>query len=219
MAIDSLTPPIPTEDAALLLIDLQNGFIDPQGFVARTYPGLSDTITAAAAPAARLLAAARETGIPVIHTQHAFEPGYADGGFLVQEILPKRMAAADAQPSMDLVTGSWEAEFFPPVAPIEGEHVIAKNRYDAFIGTSLERLLMRLRIRTLIVGGVVTTVCVESTVRDAAMRDYRVYVVGDAVGDVDDAAHVEGLARLSRTFAHLVASGDVCAAWAPVAVV
>jgi nicotinamidase-related amidase len=66
------------------------------------------------------------------------------------------------------VVGSWEADFFPSFAPREGEHLIAKNRYDAFIGTRLERLLIRLGIRTLVVGGVVTTSCLESTIRDAA---------------------------------------------------
>jgi ureidoacrylate peracid hydrolase len=110
------------------------------------------------------------------------------------------------------VLGSWEADFFPPFIPLEGEHVIAKNRYDAFIGTRLERLLMRLGIRTLIVGGVVTTICVESTIRDAAMRDFRIYLAVDAVADVDEAAHSEGIARLARSFAHAVDTDQICAA-------
>jgi ureidoacrylate peracid hydrolase len=101
-------------------------------------------------PAERLLAAARATEIPVIHTQHAWEEGYRDVGFLVEEILPKLAVADGLEPSEDLVVGSWEADFFPSFAPREGEHLIAKNRYDAFIGTRLERLLMRLGIRTLV---------------------------------------------------------------------
>ncbi|HWI70535.1 MAG TPA: isochorismatase family cysteine hydrolase [Baekduia sp.] len=215
---DLAPPPIPTSETALLLIDLQNGFVHPEGWTARMFGGLAPSLAATVAPAARALAAAREAGIPVIHTQHAWEPGYADGGFLVEEIYPKLFADRPAEGRFDLVRGSWDADFLAELAPREGEHIIYKNRYDAFIGTALERLLMRLKVRTLVVGGVVTTVCVESTVRDAAMRDYRVYLIGDAIGDADQAAHEDGLARLSRMFGHLVSSGDVAGAWAPAAV-
>jgi ureidoacrylate peracid hydrolase len=210
-------PQLTTADTALLLIDLQNGFVDPRGFVARDFGGLSPSLRAAVGAARRLLLAARDAGIPVIHTQHAFEHGYRDGGFLVQEIMPKR-AGDGTEPSHDLVVGSWEAEFAAPVAPLDGEHIISKNRYDAFIGTRLERLLHRDGIRTLIVGGVVTTVCVESTIRDAAMRDFRVYLAADAVGDIDEDAHAQGVARLSRNFAHALTVADARQAWGAVPV-
>lgn len=215
---DLAPPPIPTEGTALLLIDLQNGFVHPEGWTARMFGGLADSLAATVEPAARALAAAREAGIPVIHTQHAWEPGYADGGFLAEEIYPKLFADFPAEERFDLVRGTWDADFLPAVAPVEGEHIIYKNRYDAFIGTGLERLLMRLGVRTLVVGGVVTTVCVESTVRDAAMRDFRVHLIGDAIGDSDAEAHATGLARLGRMFGHLTTSDDVAAAWAPAVV-
>ena len=215
---DLSAPPIPNGETALLLIDLQNGFVHPEGWTARMFGGLAPSLAATVEPAARALGAARAAGIPVIHTQHAWEPGYADGGFLVDEIYPKLFADRPVEGRFDLVRGSWDADFLDAVAPVEGEHVIYKNRYDAFIGTALERLLMRLKVRTLVVGGVVTTVCVESTVRDAAMRDFRVFLVGDAIGDSDQAAHDDGLARLSRMFGHLVTSEDVAGAWAPAVV-
>lgn len=208
-------PALTTDDTALLLIDLQNGFVDPDGFVARSIGGLTPSLVAAVEPARRLLAGAREAGIPVIHTQHAFEPGYRDGGFLVEEVLPRRTVEG-IEFSHDLVTGTWEAEFYPTVTPIEGEHIIAKNRYDAFIGTRLERLLHRNGIRTLLVGGVVTTVCVESTIRDASMRDFRVYLATDAVGDIDEGAHAQGVARLSRNFAHPITTDEAVAGWTAV---
>jgi nicotinamidase-related amidase len=106
-------PPITTTETALLLIDLQNGFLDEAGFVSRSYGGLSPSLSAVVRPAERLLAAARAAEIPVIHTQHAWEEGYRDGGFLVEEILPKLAGADGLEPSEDLVVGSWEADFFP----------------------------------------------------------------------------------------------------------
>ena len=206
------TPEITTTDTALLLIDLQNGFVDPDGFVSRLYGGLSSSLQAAVEPARQALVAARAAGIPVIHTQHVFEPGYTDGGFLVNEILPKRAEVAGTEPSFDLVPGSWETAFFPAVEPIEGEFIVQKNRYDAFIGTRLERYLVRSGIKTLIIGGVVTTVCVESTTRDAAMRDYRVHLMTDAIGDADDAGHEQGVVRLTTMFAHATTAAEVSAA-------
>lgn len=214
------TPELTTTDTALLLIDLQNGFVHPEGFVSKLYGGLTPSLQAAVEPASQVLAAARQAAVPVIHTQHVFEPGYSDGGFLMNEIMPKRMPVDDGEPSFDLVPGSWEADFYPPVAPIEGEYVVQKNRFDAFIGTRLERYLVRNGIKTLVVGGVVTTICVESTVRDAAMRDYRVYLLTDAIGDADEAGHEQGVARLSASFAHPLTAADAAASWVrqPVAV-
>ncbi len=206
------TPEITTTDTALLLIDLQNGFVDPDGFISRLYGGLSSSLQAAVEPARQALLAARAAGIPVIHTQHVFEPEYADGGFLVNEILPKRAEVAGNEASYDLIPGSWEADFLPAVKPVEGEFIISKNRYDAFIGTRLERYLVRNGIKTLIIGGVVTTVCVESTTRDAAMRDYRVHLMTDAIGDADDTAHEQGVTRLTSMFAHGTTAAAVGAA-------
>src|SRR5262249_6378357 len=113
-----------------------------------------------------------------------------------------------------LVVGSWEAEIFDPVAPAPEDEMLPKNRYDAFLGTRLEQLLTRMCVQNLVVGGLVTSGCVESTVRDAAMRDYRVFLVGDAIGDIDTAVHEDGLARMARLFGRLVSADDVAAAWA-----
>jgi len=212
---DPTIPSLPTAETAVLMIDMQNGFLHEEGWTARMSGSVSASLAATIEPAARTLAAAREAGVPVIHTQHGWEPGYADGGFIADEIYPRLFAQMPEQGRFDMVKGSWDVDFLDALAPLPGEHVVPKNRYDAFIGTGLERLLMRLKVRTLVVGGVVTTVCVESTVRDAAMRDFRVFLVGDAIGDADQAAHDEGLSRLGRMFGHLVSSDDVAAAWAP----
>lgn len=205
-------PQLTTTDTALLLIDLQNGFVDPQGFLARRVGGLSSSLATVVEPARKLLVAARTAGIPVIHTQHAFEADYADGGFIVAEVMPRR-AFAGPMASRDLIKGSWEADFVPRLEPIDGECVIHKNRYDAFIGTRLERLLNDNGSGTLVVCGVVTTLCVESTVRGASMRDFRVYLTVDALGDIDDEAHTQSVARLSRDFAHPITADAVATAW------
>lgn len=207
---------IPTRDTALLLIDVQNGFLHPEGMAARMAGGtLPEASAATIAPLARTIAAARAAGVPIIYTQHAWREDLSDAGFTGEVI--QRAFADTPQAIVEMRTlspGSWEAEILDELMPVEGDHRLPKNRYDAFLGTPLEQLLTRLGIRTLVVGGLITSCCVESTVRDAAMRDYRVLLVGDAIGDVDTAVHEDALARLARMFGHLVSSQDVEAAWA-----
>lgn len=201
--------PIPTTDTALLLIDVQNGFLHDEGLVARMSGGtLPETSAATIEPLIATIAAARAHGIPIIYTQHAFRPDFSDAGPIGE------LYTDDMEPHLrTLIVGSWEAEIFDAVAPAPEDEIIPKNRYDAFLGTRLEQLLTRLGIRNLVVGGLVTAGCVESTVRDAAMRDYRVFLVGDAIGDIETEVHEEGLARLSRMFGRLVSSEDIAAAW------
>jgi ureidoacrylate peracid hydrolase len=213
--------PIPTHDTALLLIDVQNGFLHPDGMAARMAGGtLPEASAATVAPLARTIAAARAAGIPIIYTQHAWRADLSDAGF-TGEVMLRAFAQTPAAVAevRTLTTGSWEAEILEELAPVEGDHRLPKNRYDAFLGTPLEQLLTRLGIRTLVVGGLITSCCVESTVRDAAMRDYRVLLVGDAIGDVDTAVHLDALARLERMFGHVVSSDDVAGAWALAGVV
>lgn len=211
-----MSEPIPIQDTALLLIDVQNGFLHPDGMVARMAGGaLPETSAAAIAPLARTISAARAAGVPIIYTQHAWRADLSDAGFtgeVIQRSLAQTPEALKEVASLSV--GSWEAEILDELAPAPEDHVVPKNRYDAFLGTPLEQLLTRLGIRTLVVGGLVTSCCVESTVRDAAMRDYRVLLVGDAIGDIETAVHEDALARMARMFGLLVSSDDVAAAWA-----
>jgi ureidoacrylate peracid hydrolase len=203
---------VPTADTALLMIDLQNAFLDPTGWAARLRGGLAAPIRSTVGPARTALDSAHAAGIPVIYTQHSWLPDFSDAGFIVEEKYPQLFGAPLSPDVRSLVTGSWEADFFPALAPEPGDHIIHKNRYDAFLGTTLEQLLTRLGIRTLVVGGLVTVACVESTVRSAAMRDYRVFLVEDAIGDVET-WHEDAMARLSAGFGHPVAAAQLAQSW------
>jgi ureidoacrylate peracid hydrolase len=205
---------IPTTDTALLLIDVQNGFLHEDGLVARMAGGtLPETSAATIEPLIATLAAARAQGIPIIYTKHQWRPDFGDAGPL-GELISESYEPEQIAELRTLVTGSWEIEIFDPLAPAPEDHIVPKNRYDAFLGTTLEQLLTRLGTRNLVVAGLVTSVCVESTARDAAMRDYRVFLVGDAIGDVETDVHTEALARLGRMFGRVVTSAEVAEAWA-----
>lgn len=183
--------------AALLLVDYQRGFVHPQGFVAAQGRDISPC-TDAARHGYALARAARAAGMLVIWTRHVLRADHADGGLLTTELRPRlgeigALAAGSADIEIPLEAG---------VAPEDA--VIDKPRYSAFFGTSLDMLLGARGIRALMVGGVTTSMCVETTVRDAAQRDIRTFVVRDAVADFDVARHEASLSAMKFGFARII---------------
>ncbi len=196
-----------TEGTALLVIDMQNGFLDAQGSMARI--GMPhEALTAALPGCERLVALAREAGVPVIYTRYVYQPGYADGGLLPNEKVPE-MTEAEA-----LLVGTWDAEITPSLTPAAGDVVIDKSRPSAFYGTQLEPVLTSQGIRTLVMCGVTTNICVETSARDAGQRDYRVHVVTDAVAEYDQVRNDVALGTIGFAFGWLASVDDVAAAWA-----
>lgn len=191
---------------ALLVIDMQNGFCHPDGSFAKL--GLDVAMcNAAIAPARTLIDAARAAGVPVIFTRYVYRSDYRDGGVLVQDLLP---ALADTK---SLASGTWDADLVDELVPSEDDFVIDKNRYSAFYGTRLEPILTSLDIDSLVICGVTTNMCVETSARDASQRDYHVFVVSDATGELDQARHDMALNTLGFGFGWIVTAEDVLAAW------
>ena len=195
------------EGCALLIIDMQNGFCNERGSIARI--GFDTAmLQAAVEPCTRLLAAAREAGLPVFHTAYAYQPGHGDGGVLVEHLMPE-LRTGEA-----LIAGTWDAAIVDALAPAAGETVIVKNRPSAFFRTDLAARLEGLKISRLLVCGVTTNCCVESTVRDASQFDLQVLVVGDATGELDTGRHNAALATMGLLFGRVVSVADVEAALA-----
>lgn len=195
MILDSAT-------AALLVIDLQVAFCSDQGSVARQGRDVAPC-RAAARACVELAGMARAKGVPVIWTRLVFSPDYSDGGVLIRHLRPglKTVGALRAgTPDVELIADADAAD-----------HVIDKSRYSAFHATGLEPVLRSLDIECLIVGGVTTSMCVDTTVRDASQRDYRTFVVREACGDFDSARHEASLVALEFGFARII-SKDVAAA-------
>ena len=158
------------ENSALVVIDMQNSFLEPKGSMAAI--GLPfEELRTALDGTVRLVAAAREAGIPVIFTRYVYMADYSDGG-IVPNLLVPAMRESNA-----LIAGSWDAEVVDELAPQPGDVVIDKSRPSAFYGTQLEPVLTSLGVRNLVMAGVTTNICVETTARDAGQRDYHVHVV------------------------------------------
>lgn len=187
---------------ALVIIDMQNAFCRDDGSTAKV--GLDHTrLQAAVEPCTKLLAGARELGLPIIFTRYAYRPDYADGGILVRYLHPA-LGTAD-----HLAAGSTDIEILSELEPLPSEHVIDKNRPSAFYTPAFEETLHALDVDSLVVCGVTTNCCVESTVRDASQRDYKVFVVTDAVAELEEFRHQAGLAAMRFLFADLVSSDAI----------
>ena len=192
-----MTAPLTLDPArtALLVIDMQNAFVMTGGSMARL--GLStsrghDIIE----PVHRLVEACRTRGLPVIHTLTTFRPDYADAG-LVAERFPA------LQPLGHIMSGTWDAQIVDRLLPRAGEYVIPKSRFNAFYGTNLELVLRSLGVDTLIVAGVATNICVDSTIREAFIRDVNVILPRDATASYTEEMEEASLATLGFMFANV----------------
>ncbi|GAA1515631.1 cysteine hydrolase family protein [Nocardioides humi] len=174
---------------ALLLIDLQEIFVRPPPAVVEA-AGELPGIHAVLERTVRLRERARDRGVPVLYTRHVFRPGLVDAP----------LAARDALRARALERGRPTAEIVAELAPSEEEAVVEKNRHDGFFGTDLAARLRELGVRRLVVAGVVTNLCVETTVRSAVQRDLDVTVAADCTS-APPQAHARSLAAMADAFA------------------
>lgn len=177
-------------NAALILIDIQQGFDDAKHWGERNNPG-------AEARAAELLAAWRRSGRPLIHVQHL-----------------------STSPGSPLRPGQPGCEHKPEVRPLPGETVIGKHMNSAFIGTDLEARLRTQGIDTLVVAGLTTQHCVSTTVRMAGNLGFATVLAADACAahaqtgydgkrHSAQAVHEVSLATLHGEFAEVVSTADI----------
>ena len=201
------------EHTALVMVDLQNDFVHPDGWVAEQQsPGfMGDTgVTAVLERAEVLLRAARAAKVPVVYARMIGDEKYLSGPMRAQYLRNH----GHARPTC-VQEGTWGADFYGDLRPNgEGiEFLVDKHRYSACIGTRLDQVLRSNGIRSIVVSGVATSGCVESTIRDAFMLDYYVVIAGDACGDYDDARHRATLTKMDLSFGYVVAVDDIEHAW------
>jgi nicotinamidase-related amidase len=197
---------IDPEHTALVLVDLQNDFCDPAGSMGKLGEGL-EAIRAVLPIVASLLARARAAGVMVVHIKAEY------GGANQSDV--SLFSGAGVAATACCRPGSWGAEIVPEVTPLPGEPIEVKNRFSGFVDTGLEKLLRANGIRTLVVCGVATQCCVESTVRDAALRDFYVVVPRDSVAARTRMRHLHdaSLETMGLFFAEVVDAQQVESIW------
>lgn len=166
--------------AALIVIDMQRDFIEPGGFGASLGNDVA-RLQAIVATTRKLMDGCRNAGIPVIHTKECHRPDLSDCPPAKRERGCPTLRIGDAG-SMGriLIDGEPGADFVPELAPQPGDIVVAKPGKGAFYATDLSAILDRLGARQLIVAGVTTEVCVQTTMREANDRGFECLLIEDA---------------------------------------
>jgi biuret amidohydrolase len=167
------------ETTALVVIDMQRDFLEPGGFGAALGNDVS-LLSSAVEPLQKVLAAARELELTIVHTREGHRPDLADappaklarGGFI----------GSDGPKGRILVRGEYGHDIVDALAPADGEVVLDKPGKGSFYATDLELILRNRAVKSLIVTGVTTEVCVHTTVREANDRGFECLVLEDCCG-------------------------------------
>ena len=170
------------DSTALIVIDMQRDFLLPGGFgesLGNDVSQLRRTIE----PLAAFLTVWRAAGLPVIHTREGHLPDLSDcPPAKLERGLPSKRIGDPGAFGRILIRGEYGHDIVDEVQPIEGEAVVDKPGKGAFYATELQDLLDKGGIRSLLVAGVTTEVCVHTTVREANDRGYECLVPADCVG-------------------------------------
>ncbi|MEU1430763.1 isochorismatase family cysteine hydrolase [Nocardia sp. NPDC005746] len=182
---------------ALLIIDMQRDFLYPGGFGESLGNDVA-LLRTVIEPLAGLLATARAAGIPVIHTREGHRPDLSDcppAKLLRGD--PARRIGDPGRFGRILIRGEYGHDIIDELAPVDGEMVIDKPGKGAFYATELADALADRGIRSLLVTGVTTEVCVHTTVREANDRGFECLVVSDCVGSYFPEFQRVGLAMIA----------------------
>lgn len=206
---------VPAGRTALLVIDMQRDFLLPGGF-GESLGNDVGMLRSVVEPLATLVAAARASGIPVIHTREGHLPDLSDcPPAKLNRGLPSQRIGDPGAFGRILIRGEYGHDIIDELAPIAGETVIDKPGKGAFYATELTEVLESAGITTLLVTGVTTEVCVHTTVREANDRGYECLVVSDCVGSYFPEFQRVGLEMIAAQggiFGWTAPSADVMAA-------
>jgi ureidoacrylate peracid hydrolase len=204
---------------AVVVVDMQNDFAAVGGMFERAGIDIS-SVRAAIEPTARVLQAARAAGMKIVYLKMGFRPDLSDAGapgapnwlkhlpMKVGEEVP----APDGTTSRILIRETWNTQIVDELAPAPDDTIVYKHRFSGFFETQLDELLQADAIETLVFVGATTSVCVESTVRDAMFRDYHCLLVGDCMAepigaDLPRSNHEASLLVLEILFGSVTDSG------------
>jgi len=191
---------------ALLVVDMQRGFVDPGE--ALEVPQAREIVPAIQ----RLLAVFRSRRLPVVFTEFVYSERVP---LLVGDLHPEHKPAQPGAPtgfglpSSNCLEGHPSAETIPPLAPRPDELVVRKHGYDAFHGTPLDGALRARGVTSLVVTGTLTDICVLASIVGAFNREYRVTVAEDAVATLWPEIQRATLDIIGRAFGRVVSSKDI----------
>lgn len=215
------------ETTAVIVVDMQNDFATAGGMFDRA--GIDIGCIQAIVPrTAEVLRLAHKVGMVVVYLKMGFRPDLSDTGGPTSPTWLKHVplqagatvTAPDGTASAVLIRDTWNTEIVAELTPEPDDIVLYKHRYSGFFDTELDNILRERGVTHLVVVGATTSVCVESTIRDAVFRDYHCLVLEDCVAepigfDSPRSNHEASLLVLELLFASITTSTDVAAALGP----
>ena len=186
---------------AMIVVDMQNAYLDDEGSMSKSGMDITE-LKKTVSPVSSLITACRSADVPIIFTRYVLRADYKDAG--LRSVRGPRFKEINS-----LVMGTWDSELDPRMDHRLEDYVLDKTRYSSFYNTSLEVILRGLGVDTLIVCGVTTEICVESTVRDAYFRDFKIIVPKDAVAAMDIDRHKGTLATIEFGFGSVTTSAEL----------
>lgn len=190
---------IPKSACALLVIDMQNGFVHPDSAMGKSPSGTGAQL-AIVPPILQTVARCRALGIPVLWSQQEHFP--ADVTRARKLIRPH----SARQGFLPCLRGTWETAFYPDIqsAIHPEDHIVPKHRASVFYNTNLETKLRMLGTHFLLIAGCNTEFCVESTVRDGYARDFELIVISDCVAGIQPRFHANSLDVFAAYFGEVM---------------
>ncbi len=208
----TLSEKVHPQNCALILVDVLNDFCAEGGAMHREGCDLS-MVENMLHRLEVLLGAARADKVKCVWVRCAYNTGpnhYLSDVWLEHSHRRRRAGAYVKFPVCE--PGEWNGDFFR-IRPLPDEVVVTKHRYGAFEGTDLDLILRSNGIRSVIMTGVATNVCVETTARQAFMKDYYVVFTSDCSATYSQAAHDASLDNIDRFFGEVVTGEQIMSCW------
>ena len=200
--------------AAVVVVDVQNDFCHCDGFLGKLGAPLG-SIEAMLPKLDAFLASARKAGVPIIHVISHHDERYASPVVTAQKLRHGLPMELDGRPLRDApycISGTWGAEL-ATVQALPGEEIVIKHRYSGFHNTNLDLVLRTQGIQTVILAGVATNACVESTARDTYMHDYYLVLASDGCASPSQAAHDMTLTNVDQYFGQVATMSEIESNW------
>jgi len=201
-------PRLDPKEVGLLVVDMENGFCHPDGARAKAFGVDAIAMPRAIIPnVVEMMRLCRSAGVRITLTRQVH---YPDDQARKRRRIPSHLDRRGVK--LELCwRGTWDSELLDEIkAEVRAEDdIVIKHRASAFYNTPLEAELRIKGIQVLIVTGTTTSFCIDSTIRDAYMRDYDVLVPAECVSDTDQAAHDAVLASVDRFHGVVTTTADI----------
>ena len=190
--------------AALIVVDVQNDFVSPEGSAGKR----GEDVTSALAMVPnliRLIDEGRRAGLTIVYIRTTHSEWTDTPSWIYRSSQKSGLNTCRE--------GTWGAELYEGISPLLSERVVIKHRYSAFINTDLNTVLKARGIQSVLVCGVATNVCVETTARDAYMYDYYVTMIDDCSAAYEPKLHMGTLENMRRHFGLVASSNEIIETW------